>query len=82
MRLWRAGCSPGIYLDDFDQEMEGAKRLLNYCRDNHYILNGDYICEEMTELNLFDNKKRNMFMHASGSRHLFKKIIDNHLTLS
>jgi len=25
-------------------------------------LNGDYICEEMTELNLFDNKKRNMFL--------------------
>ena len=51
-----------IYLDDFDRELEGARKLLNYCRDNHYTLNGDYICEEMTELNLFDNKKRNMFM--------------------
>ena len=50
------------YLDDFDEEAEGAERLLAYCRANHYILNGDYICEEMTELNLFDNKKRNMFL--------------------
>ena len=47
---------------DFDEEAEGAERLLAYCRANHYILNGDYICEEMTELNLFDNKKRNMFL--------------------
>ena len=60
--LVESGMFACIYLDDFDQEMEGAKRLLNYCRDNHYILNGDYICEEMTELNLFENKKRNMFM--------------------
>ena len=51
-----------IYLDDFDQEAEGARRLLEYCRANRYTLSGDYLCEEMTELNLFDNRKRNMFM--------------------
>ena len=51
-----------IYLDDFDQEAEGAARLLEYCHANRYVLNGDYICEEMTELNLFDNNKRNMFL--------------------
>ena len=60
--LVESGMFACIYLDDFDRELEGARKLLNYCRDNHYILNGDYICEEMTELNLFDNKKRNMFM--------------------
>ena len=59
IEIVESGMFACIYLDDFDQEMEGAKRLLNYCRD---MLNGDYICEEMTELNLFDNKKRNMFM--------------------
>ena len=51
-----------LYLDDFDQEAEGARRLLEYCRANRYTLSGDYLCEEMTELNLFDNRKRNMFM--------------------
>lgn len=51
-----------IYLDDFDQETEGARKLLEYCQTNRYTPNGDYLCEEMTELNLFDNRKRNMFM--------------------
>ena len=58
------GCKVHLTLNTLltDRELEGARKLLNYCRDNHYTLNGDYICEEMTELNLFDNKKRNMFM--------------------
>lgn len=51
-----------IYLDDFDEEAAGAARLLEYCRANRFVLNGDYLCEEMTELNLFDNSKRNMFL--------------------
>lgn len=51
-----------IYLDDFDQEAEGARKLLEYCQANRYTPSGDYLCEEMTELNLFDNRKRNMFM--------------------
>lgn len=62
IQLVESGMFACIYLDDFDQETAGAKRLLEYCWDNHYIVNGDYICEEMTELHLFDNKKRNMFM--------------------
>ena len=51
-----------IYLDSFDEEAAGAARLLEYCRANRFVLNGDYLCEEMTELNLFDNSKRNMFL--------------------
>ena len=51
-----------IYLDGFDEEAAGAERLLEYCRANNFVLNGDYLCEEMTELNLFDNSKRNMFL--------------------
>lgn len=51
-----------IYLDDFDEEAAGAARLLEYCRANRFVVNGDYLCEEMTELNLFDNSKRNMFL--------------------
>ena len=51
-----------LYLDDFDQEAEGARKLLAYCQANRYTPSGDYLCEEMTELNLFDNRKRNMFI--------------------
>ena len=51
-----------LYLDDFDQEAEGTRKLLEYCRANRYALSGDYLCEEMTELNLFDHRKRNMFI--------------------
>ena len=51
-----------IYLDSFDEEAAGAARLLEYCRANRFVVNGDYLCEEMTELNLFDNSKRNMFL--------------------
>ena len=51
-----------LYLDDFDQEAEGARKLLAYCQTNRYTPSGDYLCEEMTELNLFDHRKRNMFI--------------------
>ena len=62
IQIIESGMFACIYLDDFDQEADGAEKLLEYCRDNCYTLNGDYICEEMTELNLFNNKKRNMFI--------------------
>lgn len=51
-----------LYLDDFDQEAEGTRKLLAYCQANRYTPSGDYLCEEMTELNLFDHRKRNMFI--------------------
>lgn len=51
-----------IYLDDFDQETQGAKRLLEYCQEQNYHICGDYICEVLTELNVFDCEKRSMFL--------------------
>ncbi len=51
-----------IYLDDFNNETDGAKRLLEYCDKNSYIINGDYICEVMTEFNIFDRAHRSMYM--------------------
>ena len=62
VRIIESGMFACMYLDDFDQEAACAQKLLEYCRANRYTVSGDYICEEMTELNLFDNKKRNMFM--------------------
>ena len=51
-----------IYLDDYDDEIDFGKRLLAFCRENGYIICGDYICEELTEFNVFDDSRRNMFL--------------------
>lgn len=51
-----------IYLDSFDDEPEYAGRLLKYCQDNAYQVCGDYICEVLTEFNVFDSVKRSMFL--------------------
>lgn len=61
-QIIESGMFACLYLDDFDQEAEGARKLLAYCQANRYTPSGDYLCEEMTELNLFDHRKRNMFI--------------------
>ena len=50
------------YLDSFDEEREYAKRLLGYCEEHGYAVCGDYICEVLTEFNVFDSEKRSMFL--------------------
>ncbi len=62
IRILDSGMYACIYLDHFDDEVKYAKELLNYCRDNEYTISGDYICEELTEFNIFDNKQRSMFL--------------------
>ena len=39
-----------------------AEKLLRFCRDNHYIIAGDYVCEVLTEFNVFDSDRRSMFL--------------------
>lgn len=51
-----------IYLDNFDDEIACAQRLLDFCRMNHYRIAGDYVCEVMTEFNVFDEDRRSMFL--------------------
>lgn len=51
-----------IYLDDYDDEITGAQRLLQFCRENAYQIAGDYICEVLTEFNVFDSRQRGMYM--------------------
>lgn len=51
-----------IYLDDFHQEINYAKRLLDYCKMNHLTICGDYICEFLSELSIFDHHERSMFL--------------------
>ena len=47
-----------IYLDDYDDEIDFGKRLFDFCNENGYIICGDYICEELTEFNVFDGSRR------------------------
>ena len=51
-----------IYLDCYDEEIEYAKMLKHYCEENNYQITGDYICEVMTEFNVFQSDQRNMFL--------------------
>ena len=51
-----------IYLDNFDDELEYARLLLQNCKENNRIICGNYICEIMTEFNVFDDSRRNMFL--------------------
>ena len=62
IRVLDSGMYACIYLDSFDAEISAALKLKEYCRDQGYALTGDYICEELTEFNVFDMHRRNMFL--------------------
>jgi len=51
-----------IYCDDFDKEMEYAKRLFDHIEQKGYILNGDYICEIIYEPPASSSSDRKMFL--------------------
>ena len=51
-----------IYLDRYDDEICYAERLLEACRNSGWHISGDYICEVLTEFNVFDSNRRNMFL--------------------
>ena len=51
-----------IYLDHYDDEIPYAKQLLATCRENGWCVAGDYICEVLTEFNVFDGDRRGMFL--------------------
>ena len=51
-----------IYVDCFEDEAECASRLLRFCREQQYTVCGDYICEVMTEVSIFDSADRHMFL--------------------
>lgn len=51
-----------IYLDTYDEETLYAQKLLEVCKTHGYRISGDYICEVLTEFNVFDSSQRNMFM--------------------
>ena len=48
--------------EGFSNEIKYAEKLLNYVKDNGLAINGDYICEVITELPLLKNKTREMYI--------------------
>ena len=51
-----------IYLDSYDDEIPCAQRLLAACQSQGWRICGDYICEVLTEFNVFDSDQRSMFL--------------------
>lgn len=56
-----------IYLDHYDDEIACAGKLLAFCRNNGYRVAGDYLCEVLTEFNVFDGDQRSMFLRLQVS---------------
>jgi DNA-binding transcriptional MerR regulator len=50
-----------IHFDDFYKEVDYGNALLDYAKEHHYEIIGDYICEVVVELPIFE-EKRNMFI--------------------
>lgn len=50
------------YLDHYDDEIRCAHELREFCLQHDYQITGDYICEIMTEFNVFDSTQRNMYL--------------------
>lgn len=62
IRTLESGMYACIYLSSYDEEIPYAKRLLEFCQSNGYRICGDYICEVLTEFNVFSEEKRSMFL--------------------
>ena len=62
VRVMESGMYACIYLDNYDDEIEYAKRLLDFIRENGWTVSGDYLCEVLTEFNVFDSDRRSMFL--------------------
>lgn len=56
-----AGTYLTIHFDDFYREVEYGNRLLDYAVEQGYQVIGDYICEVVVELPIFE-RERNMFI--------------------
>jgi DNA-binding transcriptional MerR regulator len=59
--LLPAGDYLTVHFDDFYKEVDYGNMLLDYIKEHHYEIVGDYICEVVVELPLFE-EKRNMFI--------------------
>lgn len=51
-----------IYCNKFDKEKEYINRLLNTAEEKGYTIIGDYICEVLVDLTIFEQHERGMFL--------------------
>ncbi len=51
-----------IYFHSFRNERESAQKLLSYIDEEGYEIIGDYVCEVVVELPIFDDNERNMYV--------------------
>lgn len=51
-----------IYCHRFEEEIECAKKLIQYIQDHNYEIIGDYICEVVIELPIFYHDERHMLI--------------------
>lgn len=51
-----------MYCNNFNSEKEYINRLLEFANKNNYKIIGDYICEVISDLPIFDNYERGMFL--------------------
>ncbi len=51
-----------LYCPSFENEIEYAQILFDYANDNDYKIVGDYICEVVAELPIFEKEERNMLI--------------------
>ena len=49
--------------------------LLEHCRRENLTIIGDYICEVLTEFNVFDDEKRGMFLRLQVPVDFTRKIV-------
>lgn len=50
------------YCHAFEEEIDCAQQLFTAVKDKGYTIDGDYLCEVVTELPLFRQEERNMFI--------------------
>ena len=62
VKILDSGMFACIYLDEYNDEPVYAEKLLSFCHERGWQIDGNYICEVLTEFNVFDSEKRNMFM--------------------
>lgn len=51
-----------IYCDDFANEKEYASKLFDEIAAKNYTIIGDYLCESLNDILIFNDKKRNMYL--------------------
>ena len=62
VKVLDSGMFACVYLDRYEDELEYAEKLLKYCEEQGWTICGDYICEVLTEFNVFDSERRNMYL--------------------